>query len=76
MSICTYDNPATMARECWRDGRLLYSYSFTLLYADPFPMLPDRFFFGANVGLWETGRLVGDRAALKGIDVQQRTGDQ
>ena len=26
MAVCTYDNPSTMARECWQDVRLLCHY--------------------------------------------------
>lgn len=68
MNICTYDNPSTMRRECWQDGKLLCSYSYRLLgsqkgVAQP---PPDRFFFGANVGPWEAGKFhVGDVSAMR-----------
>ena len=26
MAVCTYDNPSTMARECWQDGLLFCHY--------------------------------------------------
>ena len=64
MDICTYDNPATMARECWQDGRLIYHYKAEL-FALKYWTIPARmFFFGANIGDWKTGQLVGDIAAL------------
>ena len=64
---CTYDNPATMARECWQDGRLLCHYSYQLL--PPFakePIPAKHFFFGANVGPWKLGQMVGDADAITG----------
>lgn len=63
MSACIYDNPATMARECWQDGRLIYSYQAALLMSKT--ETPARkFFFGANVGPWKPGQLFGDRDAM------------
>ena len=62
---CTYDNPATMARECWQDGRLLCHYSFNIL--PPFakePIPAKHFFFGANIGPWKPGQMVGDADAI------------
>jgi hypothetical protein len=65
MAVCTYDNPATMHRECWQDGRLLYSYSADLLESKEMERMPaELFFFGANIGRWKTGQLWGDVAAL------------
>lgn len=67
MTICVYDNPATMARECWQNGTLLYHYKAQLL--SPFattPVPPEHFFFGANTGTWQPGRIVGDAAAMTG----------
>jgi hypothetical protein len=62
--VCTYDNPATMARECWSDGVLLYSYSAAMLMqTEPIPR--EHFFFGANIGPWKTGQLVGDSEAMR-----------
>lgn len=61
MSVCTYDNPATMSRECWQNGKLLCSYSMEIL--QPFarePIPGEYFFFGANIGPWNTGQLWGD----------------
>lgn len=64
IATCTYDNPVTMARECWQDGKLICKYD-AILYALPvWPVQARLYFFGANVGNWETGRLVGDAAAM------------
>lgn len=65
MAVCTYDNPATMARECWRDGKLICHYSYELFFIEPFPVSPELFFFGANIGKWKTGQIVGDKTAIK-----------
>lgn len=65
MSTCIYDNPATMARECWQDGDLVCHYSFVLL--SPFakePIPAEHFFFGANIGSWKLGQMVGDAEAM------------
>jgi len=59
--VCTYDNPATMHRECWQDGRLLCSYSHRVIGDVP----ADYYFFGANIGPWKTGQYVGDMQALQ-----------
>lgn len=66
MSVCTHDNPATMARECWQDGKLLCSYSWLLLIeAIKGQHIPyDKFFFGANIGPWKAGQIVGDPSAI------------
>lgn len=70
-AVCTYDNPATMMRECWQDGRLLYAYSFKILL--PFARrqeIPARlFFFGANIGPWKAGQHVGDMEAIAVTDL-------
>ena len=64
-AVCVYDNPKTMARECWRDGRLTCCYSYELLppiSRDPIPA--EYYFFGANVGNWTPGQVVGDPSAV------------
>jgi hypothetical protein len=75
MAACIYDNPATMARECWQDGELICHYASDLLL--PFakePIPAEHFFFGANIGPWKLGQMVGDadsmvsNAELKGGD--------
>ena len=70
MSVCTYDNPATMARECWQDGELLCSYIYQLFYMRDFPVPRGFFFFGANIGPWIPGQLVGDKSAME-VDYEQ-----
>lgn len=64
MSVCTYDNPVTMARECWQDGKLLCKYDSKLFFIEPFPIPAENFFFGANIGPWKTEQLVGDKEAI------------
>lgn len=63
VSACTYDNPATMSRECWQDGRLICSYKAELLMSHE-PIPASQFFFGANVGDWLPGRLLGEVQAI------------
>ena len=67
--VCTYDNPSTMTRECWQDGKLLCSYSALLLEAKPMPgqqPIPREYFFhGANIGPWKAGQHWGDIDAIK-----------
>lgn len=62
--VCTYDNPATMARECWQDGKLVVSYSAELFFLKKWPVPRELYFFGASIGDWKTGQLVGDADAL------------
>jgi hypothetical protein len=66
MTVCTFDNPATLRRECWKDQKLYCSYDAALL--PPFAKRPiprEHFFFGANIGPWLSGQKVGDPAAIK-----------
>lgn len=63
--VCTFDNPAIMHRECWSDGKLVVSYDFKLL--KPFAKIPipaELFFFGANIGEWNEGQIIGDPDAI------------
>jgi len=65
MAVCIYDNPATMARECWQSGKLLCHYQFQLLpplAKEPIPA--EKLFFGANIGPWKIGQMVGDAEAM------------
>lgn len=69
MAVCTYDNPDTMARECWQNGRLVCKYNASLLLRklrawETQPVPGDGFFFGANIGPWKAGQLVGDVSAM------------
>lgn len=66
MKTCTYDNPATMARECWQSGKFICHYQAVIL--PPFAkksMPTEVYFFGANIGKWQTGRIVGDKSAMR-----------
>lgn len=74
MAVCTYDNPDTMARECWQDGRLVCKYDASLwLLKRPAwqtqPVPPEHFFFGANIGDWKAGQLVGDASAMPNAEL-------
>lgn len=70
MPVCTYDNPSTMRRECWQDGRLIYSLAFEVLLAADTEILRKTIaggyilFFGANIGAWKAGQIVGDATAI------------
>jgi hypothetical protein len=64
MSVCTIDNPATMQRECWHDGKLICAVHGALFFIEPFPVPRERFFFGANIGDWKTGQIIGDPKAM------------
>ena len=78
MMVCTYDNPSTMARECWQNGRLVCKYDAALLLRklapwETRPVPAEHFFFGANIGDWDTGQLVGDASAMpNGIEQAPR----
>lgn len=65
IKVCTYDNPATMARECWQDGSLLCHYQMNLFFLKNFTIPSEHFFFGANIGDWKTGQIVGDKSAIQ-----------
>lgn len=71
MAVCTYDNPATMARECWQDGKLICHYEFQLLQPFAKDPIPEKlFFFGANIGAWKPGQMVGDTSAMSNAFVK------
>lgn len=74
MAVCTFDNPATMMRECWQDGRMICSYSADLLCLKDFKGDSLQFFFGANVGPWKTGQCFGDIDAMTTPDARLRGG--
>lgn len=63
MCTCVYDNPDTMQRECWQDGRLVRGIDAVLLL-EPRAIPDGRLFFGANIGPWNKGQMVGDAAAM------------
>jgi len=62
--VCTYDSPR-MRRECWQNRKLIYAIDCSLLYAKGFS---GPIFFGANIGEWETGQIVGDPEAMNKCD--------
>lgn len=64
MAICTFDNPVTMARECYADKRLLCKYASRLFFLHEWPVPAEYFFFGANIGDWKEGQFWGDKEAL------------
>ena len=71
--VCVYDNVDTMCRECWQNGRLLYSYSAASIETKPAswetqPIPSEYLFFGANVGSWVPGRLIGEKSAMEPED--------
>lgn len=64
MSVCVFDNPATMARECWQDKKLVFSCSYLTLESFTKKAIPAKYFFyGANIGPWKEGQLIGDNEA-------------
>ena len=64
MKICTYDNPASMARECWQDGELIRHYQAQLYFLKEWTVPREHYFFGANIGHWKEGQIVGDITAM------------
>lgn len=56
MAFCVYDNPFTMARENWQNGRVLVSVSSTLIDQK-----------GSNRYPWEDGHVDGDVRAMKPV---------
>lgn len=60
---CVYDNPATMAREAFSQGKLLYAMQAELLLSKGFRGFRDMPFY-MNVGPWSPGRVIGDRTAM------------
>ena len=65
MPVCTYDNPKYWRRECWQDGRLVCWYSFGIFLFRDAKIAPESLFFGANIGPWREGQIVGDERAMK-----------
>lgn len=58
-----------MARECWQSKKLLCHYKARLL--QPFakePIPAEYFFFGANIGQWKEGQIVGDESAIGKVE--------
>lgn len=68
IKMCTYDNPHTMQRECWQNGLLLYAYDHILFYLNKWPLNPEQYFFGANIGSWKSGQYTGTLDAMESIN--------
>lgn len=64
VSVCTFDNPNAWRRECWQDGRMVFAISKTAFFLKRWPIPPRYFFFGANIGPWKDGQVVGDPNAI------------
>jgi hypothetical protein len=66
MTTCVYDSEKSMRRECWQDGVIIHSYDMKTL--EPFakdPIPASQLFFGANIGPWKRGQIVGEASAIK-----------
>ena len=61
LRTCVYDSPKGR-RECWENGTLIYAIDALLLVRKGGPGFP--IFFGANIGPFETGQIVGDPKAM------------
>lgn len=64
MAVCTYDNPCSMMRECWQNGKLQAAYAAELYALKEWPIPPHLYHMGANIGDWKTGQIWGDKAAM------------
>lgn len=62
MSSCVYDNPATMSREFYGDGKMICAYAAELLCSEEMHAMRLTNIFGA--GDWNSGQLIGDIRAL------------
>ena len=58
MAWCEYDNPTTMCRESWEDGKLMTHIPMILFFVKRMNPIPN------NVRPWKTGELIGDKTAL------------
>jgi len=59
MKTFVHDNPATMRRECWQNGRIVCSYSWQVLPPFAKTSIPSSlFFFGANIGKFIPGQRI------------------
>jgi hypothetical protein len=63
IKTCVYDNPNTMAREAWMNGRLLCHVTAEFL---ELAVIPTRFVIDMrlNVGRWKEGQKLGDPEAI------------
>lgn len=63
MAVCSYDNPDTMRREAWKDGKLIMSMDASLFFLKESQKLIVPFQLGGHK--WSAGRIWGDPAALE-----------
>lgn len=59
-----YDNPASLRRESWENGKVIAFITATLLMEKGFNGHP-RMFFAFNCGPWTPGKIWGDEKAIK-----------
>lgn len=64
VKTCTYDNPATMCREAWRDKRLIAHVTAEFLFQKPTICHRIVIHMGLNVGDWKEGQILGDPEAI------------
>lgn len=63
MSVCVYDNPASMTREGWQDGKLLMSVSANVLETKGYRE-SGKIPWILNIGEWKPGQISGDIEAI------------
>lgn len=68
---CIYDNPRTMRREAWRDGRLVAHVSANLTSCDGFDGWPEDAPVILNCGPWQPDRARGTRVAMGEEDYEE-----
>ena len=65
MSVCVYDNPASMCREAWQDGKVIAHVSMDMLFSKDYKGHRRLFFGLACKADWCTGKIVwGDANAM------------
>ena len=61
-----YDNPASMRREYWRDGKIICSISFELIYDKSAQQMAYYWILGLiRLGEFEPNCWIGDESAIK-----------
>jgi len=71
--ICTYDNPKTMMRECYRNGNLEWDMCAEIFFISWSPPIVNAL-SGFELGYWKEGEIVGDPEALP--EEYLKVGDQ
>lgn len=75
MAVCTFDNPATMHREAYADGKLVASISAAQMLTKGFNGHRNMF-FGLNVGReFIEGNVVGDESAILSNHLTKQEGE-